>query len=80
MIFDPAAAHMHDSAWRSRYITVIVLEEVDGHTRGKDCCRFVRGRVRRVNNLGQDSDHAAAEISPVVAKNHSVQHFTLTGR
>ena len=53
IIFDPAHVHVHGAT--GILSAVVVLVETDGHTRDKNRCRFVRGRVRRVNRLGRDT-------------------------
>ena len=74
IIFDPAHVHVHGAT--GILSAVVVLVEIDGHSRDKNRCRFVRGRVRRHCQSSRPRYHAAAKISPVEAKNHSVQHFT----
>ena len=76
IIFDPAYVHVHGAADILHVSAVVVLVEIDGHSRDKNRCRFVRGRVRRHCQSSRPRYHAAAKISPVEAKNHSVQHFT----
>ena len=53
--FDPAYVHVHGAADILHVSAVVVLVEIDGHSRDKNRCRFVRGRVRRVNRLGRDT-------------------------
>ena len=53
IIFDPAHVHVHGAT--GILSAVVVLVEIDGHSRDKNRCRFVRGRVRRVNRLGRDT-------------------------
>ena len=71
--FDPAYVHVHGAADILHVIlsAVVVLVEIDGHSRDKNRCRFVRGRVRRHCQSSRPRYHAAAKISPVEAKNHS---------